>query len=50
MTLEIKALPEWEVDGGKCWCDPEYDATYDVVIHNSMDQREKFETGKRKPS
>lgn len=35
---------------GPCWCDPTYDEEYDIVIHNSADRREEFETGERKPS
>lgn len=32
-----------------CWCKPE--TTEDgVIVHNSMDGREKFETGERKMS
>lgn len=46
----VDDLKEHVVSGRVCWCEPEYDVVYDVVIHNSMDQREKFETGKRKPS
>ena len=38
------------VNGGRCWCHPKYDEQDDIVIHNSMDGREKFETGERKPS
>jgi hypothetical protein len=34
-----------------CWCHPEPDDEEpSVYIHNSMDGREKFETGERKPS
>jgi hypothetical protein len=31
-----------------CWCNPRNDEG--VFIHNSMDGRELFETGERKPS
>lgn len=32
-----------------CWCNPEIDEDDDrVVVHNSHDQRELYETGKRK--
>jgi hypothetical protein len=31
-----------------CWCKPYDDEG--VIVHNSMDQREKYETGERKPS
>jgi len=34
-----------------CWCKPQLDFDRDDVwIHNSLDGREDFETGKRKPS
>lgn len=34
--------------GRKCWCKPfEEDG---VIVHNSMDGRERFERGERKPS
>ena len=32
-----------------CWCKAIEDEN-GVVVHNSMDGREKFETGERKPS
>lgn len=33
-----------------CWCNPEHDEENNLVVHNSMDGREKFETGERKMS
>lgn len=33
-----------------CWCCPQIDNTDFIIIHNSADEREKFETGERKPS
>jgi len=32
-----------------CWCQPVEDDE-GVIVHNSMDEREQFETGIRKPS
>jgi hypothetical protein len=32
----------------RCWCRPEDDDG--VIVHNSMDGREKYETGERKAS
>ena len=32
-----------------CWCDPEV-TEHGSIVHASMDEREKFETGERKPS
>ena len=37
---------------GKCWCNPtlqEEPSGY-VVVHNSMDGREQYEMGQRKPN
>lgn len=36
----------------KCWCHPEdhVDTDDDVIVHNSMDGRERFEQGFRKVS
>lgn len=34
--------------GRPCWCRPREEDG--VIVHNSMDGREKFETGERKPS
>lgn len=34
-----------------CWCNPVEDDEYPwIIIHSSMDGREKFESGERKPS
>lgn len=33
-----------------CWCRPEVDDDHSLVIHNSMDRREDYETGERKAS
>lgn len=37
---------------GDCWCNPTCndEGIYPLWIHNSMDGREDFETGKRLPS
>jgi hypothetical protein len=35
-----------------CWCDPKidhYTGAASVHVHNSLDEREKYETGERKP-
>ncbi len=32
-----------------CWCCPTIDED-NIVIHNALDEREKFERGERKPS
>lgn len=46
----IGDLREHVVDGGKCWCNPEYDEEGDMFVHNSMDGREKYETGELLPN
>jgi hypothetical protein len=33
-----------------CWCEPRIDPKDFLAIHNSADEREKFENGERKPS
>jgi hypothetical protein len=33
-----------------CWCQPKIDRKDFLAIHNSWDEREKFETGERKKS
>ena len=34
-----------------CWCNPTEDTEYvNLFVHHSMDGREEFETGERKPS
>lgn len=48
-VFPINDLREHQVDGGDCWCHPVEDED-GVIVHNSMDGREKFETGERKPS
>jgi hypothetical protein len=45
----VSDLRKHETEGEDCWCQPIIDE-YGVVVHNSMDQREKYETGERKPS
>lgn len=37
------------IDGMDCWCRPERHPEFlTIVIHNSMDRREEYETGKRR--
>jgi hypothetical protein len=43
-------LREHRTDSGiHCWCRPKQDED-GLIVHNSMDGREKYETGMRKPS
>ena len=37
-------------ESSDCWCKPKSDEGDRLFIHNSMDGREKFETGERKYS
>lgn len=49
-VVPINDLRDHSMDSNKpCWCRPEM--TEDgIIVHNSMDQRELYETGERKPS
>ncbi len=56
MTLEtwhcypVDDLREHVLEGGTCWCNPVPDADEPTVwVHNSMDGREKYETGELRP-
>jgi hypothetical protein len=52
-VVPLNDLREHNTASGKpCWCEPrvDYENGFEVHIHNSLDQREKFETGVRKPS
>jgi hypothetical protein len=48
----VNDLREHDISGKTCWCDPDVDTGVGgtVVTHHSLDEREKFETGERKPS
>ena len=49
--MPINDLKDHE-ESKDCWCSPEIDQYIggDIVIHNSMDGREDYEAGARKPS
>lgn len=34
----------------ECWCQPEVEEEFKLIVHHSADGREQFETGERKPS
>jgi hypothetical protein len=39
------------VDSPDCWCKPtQDDECENVFIHHALDEREKYESGERKPS
>lgn len=46
-------LPEGDlrphVESGACWCRPEHDDEYGVFVHHSLDLRETYDDGARKP-
>lgn len=62
MYPNINQQPAWAIDGNHviplddlrphsltdCWCQPFDDEG--VIVHNSMDQRERYERGEVKPS
>jgi len=48
-VIPLNDLREHSSDSDKpCWCKPHEEDG--VIVHNSMDGREQFETGERKPS
>lgn len=47
-AMPVDDLREHSV-GVDCWCAPEVDDD-DILMHNSLDHREDFETGRRKCS
>jgi hypothetical protein len=48
--LHIYPLDEpHQLDGAECWCKPNT-FEYGIIVHNSMDAREEYERGERKPS
>lgn len=44
----LNDLREHDADSPACWCHPLFDDG--ILIHNSMDLREEYERGERKPS
>lgn len=45
----IDDLREHITDGHPCWCGAEENMD-GTIVHNSLDGRERYETGERKPS
>ncbi len=35
--------------GQECWCEPEVEHDGMLIVHNSADRREDYESGRRKP-
>jgi len=50
-TLPVGDLRE-HVESEDCWCGPEVieEDLGKNIVHHALDEREKFETGERKPS
>ena len=58
MTLQHHVYPpndlrEHNTDTADCWCDPYIESgvnpkgvIYDIVVHNALDERERYETGR----
>lgn len=47
----LNDLKDHVIEGPDCWCHPEPDHIYpNVIVHNSMDGREQYETKERKPN
>lgn len=47
-VVPINDLREHVIDGTTCWCKPRVDEEMDnLVIHNSMDERESYENGRK---
>lgn len=47
----VDDLRAHDTSGRDCWCRPrvEDEGGHQIVVHNSMDGRERYETGERKP-
>lgn len=41
----LNDLREHTTDGTPCWCKPVEDG--ELIIHNAMDKREEYETGRK---
>ena len=46
-VMPVNDLREHD-DSKNCWCNPLYDQEDNIYIHNSMDNREKYESGEIK--
>lgn len=51
-VIPVNDLREHVSDGEECWCRPEIECVLggSIITHHSMDRREEYETGERKPS
>lgn len=39
-----------QIEGSGCWCQPYFEDDKTLLIHRSMDEREYYEDGRKKPS
>ena len=46
---QVQQLREHEASAD-CWCRPTPDEEHDVFVHHSLDGREAYETGEKRPS
>lgn len=47
--VPVDDLREHELEP-TCWCKPEWDSDDCTYVHNALDEREDYESGKRKPN
>lgn len=45
--IPINDLREHAISSS-CWCNPDIEDDGDMIVHNSMDGREHYETGERR--
>lgn len=48
-VIPINDLREHEASA-ECWCNPTPDEEHDLFVHHSLDGREAYETGEKRPS
>ena len=41
----LNDLREHDIESPDCWCNPFYED--DILVHNSMDEREQYEQGRK---
>jgi hypothetical protein len=47
--VPVRDMAEHVMKAGTCWCVPRHDPETNRWVHNSMDRREDYELGIRKP-
>ena len=48
-VIPVNDLREHEASAD-CWCRPTPDEEHDIFVHHSLDGREAYETGEKRPS